>query len=87
MTFFRLQAVNRAHQGLDSLGDPNEPLWGLLTGRQHRLVQAEVACDGIVRQRNLVGILSLQAKLWHRPMPGKAAMGRTIYFLFIAYSI
>jgi len=62
MPFFRLQAVDRQHQRRDiSVGDA-QPLGGLLPSGQHRLVPAEVPLDGLVRQQDFVGVLSLRTK-------------------------
>jgi hypothetical protein len=57
MAFFRLQSVDGQHQRFDLLVGLSQPLRILLPGRQHRLVQANVSRDGIVRYPDLVGIL------------------------------
>src|SRR6266446_2647472 len=50
------------------------PSWVLLTGGQHRLVQANRGFDGLVGQRDLVGVLQRQTPRRDRPRAGKAAM-------------
>ena len=65
MAFFRLEPVDRQHQRLDIPVDLCEPFRGLLSGLQDRLVQAYIGLDGIVRQLNVVRVLSLQTKLGH----------------------
>src|SRR6266446_1483348 len=74
MPFFRLQPVDRQYQRLDIPVSLGQPIWGLLTGGQHRLVQAHRVFDGIVGQPDLVRVLSCGTKLGDRPMAGKAAL-------------
>src|SRR6266702_4746001 len=74
MALFLLQSVDRYHQRRDILVAISEPGRVLLSCRQHRLVPANRVLDGIVRQPDLVRVLSFCTKLGYRPMAGKAAM-------------
>ena len=74
MALFRLQAVDRSPQRRAILVAISEPGRVLLSGRQHRLVPANRGLDGIVRQPDLVRVLSCCTQLGYRPMAGKAAM-------------
>ena len=74
MPFCRLEAVDRPHQrraipvALPELGRV------LLPGCQPRLILANIMLDGIIGQPDLVGVLSRQTQLRHRPMASKTTM-------------
>jgi len=57
MAFFRLETVDRQHQGADIPVGLSELFRGLLPGGQHRLIAAYIRLDRIVGQPDPVRVV------------------------------